>query len=164
MDLEQFGLEELLLAAIKSEMESKAVYEHLARQVPNAYLSDKLRFIAREEQKHREFLEGVFKMQIQKPLGELPLSSPVPLPEVTVSQPYVPASEVIFQAMKAEEAASDFYRSLAERFQGDSETRETLIYLSQMEMGHYKLLEVEKAHLDSSEDYEVEWEMMHAGP
>lgn len=164
MDITKYSLEDLLKAAIKSEMESKAVYEHLAKKVPNAFLTDKLNFIAGEEQKHREFLEGVYKMHIQEPIGELPIDSPVPLPEITINQPMVPASEVMFQAMKAEEAASDFYKSLSERFQGDEKTKETLIYLSQMELGHYRLLEVEKEYLEQEEDYEVEWEMMHAGP
>lgn len=164
MDISQYSLEDLLKAAIKSEMESKAVYEHLAGKVPNAFLADKLRFIAGEEQKHREFLENVFKMHLQKPVDELPIDSPVPLPEIAINQPTVPASEVMFQAMKAEEAASDFYRSLSDRFKGDEKTKETLIYLAQMELGHYRLLEVEKEHLDLAEDYEVEWEMMHAGP
>lgn len=164
MEIEEFSLEDLLKAAIKSEMESKAVYEHLASQVPNAFLSDKLRFIAAEEQKHREFLEGVFKMHLQKEVGELPIDSPVPLPEIAINQPSVPASEIMRQAMNAEEAASDFYRSLSERFQGDERTKETMIYLAQMEIGHYKLLEVEKEHLEVSEDYEVQWDMMHVGP
>ncbi|MEA3559798.1 MAG: ferritin family protein [Candidatus Thermoplasmatota archaeon] len=159
MDITDFNLEDLLLAAIKSEMESKAVYEYLANKVPGAFLSDKLRFIAQEEQKHREFLEGVFKMYIQKPVGELPLESPVPLPEISIDQPFIQASDVMFQAMKAEEAASDFYRSLSERFDKDEKTKETLIYLAQMELGHYRLLEVEKEHLENTEDYEIQWEM-----
>ncbi len=164
MDLQRYSLDELLKAAIKSEMESKAVYEYMAGKVPNAFLSDKLRFIANEEQKHREFLEEVYRTHLGKPVGELPMDSPVPLPGISISEPYVMASDVMYQAMEAEKGASDFYGSLAERFQGDEKTKETLIYLSKMEMGHYRLLEVEKEHLDSTENYEFEWEMMHAGP
>ncbi|MGA1820049.1 MAG: ferritin family protein [Thermoplasmatota archaeon] len=162
MDLSRYSMEELLLAAIKSEVESAAVYNQLASKVTNGFLSDKLMFIAGEERKHQDFLESVYRMNVQKE-PVLPLSTPVPLPEISVSTPSVPPSEVMFQAMTAEQAASDFYASLAGMFE-DPETRRMLEYLSQMEIGHYKLLELEKEHLDREEEYEIEWEMMHAGP
>lgn len=163
MNLEEYGMKELLLAAIKSEVESRDVYLQLASRVNNAFLSDKLRFIADEEEKHRDYLESIYKMELQETDIELPESSPVPLPEVKVDTPMVPASEVMGQAMKAEIAASDFYSSLTKRFQ-DQEVVNTLNYLSKMEIGHYKLLEIEKEHLESQEDYEIEWDMMHIGP
>jgi len=162
MDLSNYSIGDLLLAAIKSEVESEAVYNQLASKVINGFLSDKLRFIASEEKKHKEFLESVYRMNIQKE-PVLPRSTPVPLPEISVSTPMVPASDIMFQAMNAEQAASEFYGSLAERFE-DQETRKMLQYLSQMEVGHYRLLELEKEQLDREEEYEIEWEMMHAGP
>lgn len=162
MDISSYSLDDLLIAAIKSEVDSRAVYLQLADKVNNGFLSDKLKFIAEEEKKHQEFLESVYKMNIQKE-PHLPGSSPVPLPEITVSSNMVPASEIVEQAMKAEEAASDFYSSLAERFE-DKEIKKMLFYLSQMEVGHYKLLELEKEQLDREEEYEIEWEMMHVGP
>ncbi|MGA1848831.1 MAG: ferritin-like domain-containing protein [Thermoplasmatota archaeon] len=163
MELDNYSLEELLLAAIKSEVESKGVYTQLSKKVDNAYLSDKLLFIAAEEQKHRDFLESVYKMNFQKE-AVLPDSSPVPLPEVRVDQGMVMASEIMLQAMAAEEAASKFYGYLSGKHELDDETRKTLDYLSSMEMGHYRLLEIEKQQLDQQEEYEFEWEMMHAGP
>jgi len=163
MDLDNYSLEELLLAAIRSEVESKGVYTQLSKKVDNAYLSDKLLFIAGEEQKHRDFLESVYKMNFQKD-AVLPETSPVPLPEVRVDKGMVMASEVMLQAMAAEEAASKFYSYLSGKQELDDETKSTLEYLSSMEMGHYRLLEIEKQHLDKQEEYEFEWEMMHAGP
>jgi rubrerythrin len=155
-------MEDLLLAAIKSEVDSEATYIKLANKVKNGFLSDKLRFIAKEEKKHNEFLTSVYKMNMQKePI--LPDASPVPLPEVNVSSNMIPPSDIIFQAMKAEEAASEFYRAISERFE-DEETKKMLIYLADMEIGHYKLLELEKEQLDREEEYEIEWEMMHIGP
>jgi len=162
MDLSKYSIGDLLLAAIKSEVESKAVYTQLASKVNNGFLSDKLMFIASEEKKHKDFLESVYKMNIQKE-PVLPESTPVPIPEISVSTPTVPVSEILFQAMKAEQAASEFYGSLAGRFE-DLETKKMLEYLSQMEIGHYKLLELEKEQMDKEEEYEIEWEMMHAGP
>lgn len=162
MDISSYGLEDLLLAAIKSEVDSEAIYIKLADKVKNGFLSDKLRFIAKEERKHNELLTSVYKMNMQKePI--LPDTSPVPLPEVNVSSNMVPPSDIIFQAMKAEEAACEFYKALADRFDID-ETKKMLIYLADMENGHYKLLELEKEQLDREEEYEIEWEMMHVGP
>jgi rubrerythrin len=162
MDISQYGLEDLLLAAIKSEVDSESIYRQLADKVNNGFLSDKLIFIAKEEMKHRDFLESVYKMNMQKD-PQLPDVSPVPLPEVQVSSNMVPPSEIIFQSMKAEEAASEFYASLSEKFE-DDETKKMLLYLSRMETGHYQLLELEKEQLDKEEEYEIEWEMMHIGP
>jgi rubrerythrin len=163
MELDKYSLEELLLAAIKSEVDSKGVYTQLARKVDNAFLADKLLFIADEEQKHRDFLESVYRMNFQKD-ATLPDTSPVPLPDVRIEPGTVMASEVMLQAMAAEEAASQFYMYMAGKHELDDETKKTLDYLSSMEMGHYRLLEIEKQQLDQQEEYEFEWEMMHAGP
>jgi rubrerythrin len=162
MDISSFNLEDLLLAAIKSEVDSEATYLQLSNKVNNGFLSDKLRFIAAEEKKHRELLESIYKMKMQKQ-PRLPQTSPVPLPKIELTSNMVPPSEIIFQSMKAELAASDFYQSLAERFE-DNDTKNMLIYLSDMEIGHFKLLELEKEQLDREEEYEIEWEMMHIGP
>ena len=163
MELKGFGMKELLLAAIKSEIESREVYLHLAGKVNNGFLADKLRFIADEEMKHKDYIESIYKMQFQEGIPDLPTESSVPLPEVKIDKPTVPASEVMMQAMEAELAASDFYSSLSTLFK-DSEIVTTLGYLAKMEIGHYKLLEIEKEYLESQEDYDIGWDMMHAGP
>jgi rubrerythrin len=162
MDISSYGTEDLLLAAIKSEVESEAIYLQLAEKVKSGFLSDRLRFIAREEKKHNEFLTSVYKMQLQKE-PVLPERTPVPLPEVKIGSSSVPPSDIIYQAMTAEDAAAEFYKALANRFE-DKDTKDMLVYLSDMEIGHYKLLELEKEKLDREEEYEIEWEMMHIGP
>ena len=53
VDLKKYTLEELLLAAMKSEIESHTVYTTIADQVKNGLLKDKLKFLAKEEEKHR---------------------------------------------------------------------------------------------------------------
>ena len=163
MNIARYGLKDLLLAAVKSEVESREVYLQVAGKVNNAFLADRLRFIAEEELKHQDYLESVFRMQFQEDVPDLPETTPVPLPEVHVDRPFVQASSILTQAMEAEQAAADFYESLSDRFD-DNEIRSTLIYISRMEITHYRLLEIERDHLQSTEDYEMEWEMMHAGP
>ncbi|MCK4266784.1 MAG: Rubrerythrin, partial [Thermoplasmata archaeon] len=61
MDLSEYSLEEIYLSAIKSEVDSGAAYLKLAQVVNNAFLSEKLRFLASEEQRHREMLEKAYR-------------------------------------------------------------------------------------------------------
>lgn len=164
MDLKRFQMDELLLTAIKSEAEAKDLYTMLSEKVKGAYLKDKLLFIASEEVKHRDFLEKVFTVSFPGREIVLPSESVVPLPEIEIPKGEVAASEVMDKAMNAEKAASDFYLALSEMFEGDEDTMKTLVYLSSMEMGHYRLLEMEKDRLEAEEDYNFEWEMMHVGP
>jgi rubrerythrin len=161
MDLGTFSLEDLLLAAIKSEIESKSVYEKLAGKIQNAFLKDKLQFLASEEEKHRKVVESIFRKKIPNKAISLPEKSPVPLPKINTEGL---VSEVFESAMQAEMAAYDFYNGLSEKFANDSEMKRSMVYLAMMEMGHYKLLELEKETLDRYEDYETAWPSMHLGP
>ncbi len=61
MKLSNISLEDLLLSAIKSEVESKKIYEDLARKVKNFMLKDRFKFLADEEEKHRAFFEWLYK-------------------------------------------------------------------------------------------------------
>jgi rubrerythrin len=164
MDLKKFNMEQLLLAAIKSEIDSHDVYNTLSLKVKTAYLVQKLGRLADEEKKHRLFLEEVFKITFPKKKIKVPKTTPVPLPSITVEDknPYV--STVLESAMVAEKAAKDFYTSLAIRFPKDKEISEGLASLAQMEAGHYKVLEIEVEKLKTQEDYLIDWPMMHSGP
>jgi rubrerythrin len=163
MDLDEFSVEDLLLAAIMSEIESSNVYNKLADTVSNAFLKDRLRFLAEEEVKHQTFLEGVFKRTLPGKDIVLPDVSPVPLPFILVDEKSVMVSEVMEKAMVAEKVAHDFYMMMAERFD-DTDLRKKLQYLAKMEMGHYRLLELEMESMRELEDYIVHWPMMHSGP
>ncbi len=46
MDLSKFDEHTLLLAALRSEIDSKVVYKQVADRVKNALLKDKLKFLA----------------------------------------------------------------------------------------------------------------------
>ena len=163
MDLHNFKLDDLLLAAIKSEEESKQFYTKLTKKTKNGLLQDKLEFLAKEEEKHRQFVEDVYKNHFPGRDIKIPPTSPVPLPVVELKQD-MPLSKLLYEAMKAEMAASDFYISLAKKFEEGTKLHNTLLYFADMEKGHYKILETEKESMERFEEADVYWPMVHAGP
>lgn len=164
MDLSKYSIMELFLSALRSEINSREVYSKLASEVKNAFLKDKLKFLATEEEKHRIFLEEAFHENFPGKDIVLPERTPVPLPEIKKPDENVLVSEVLMSAMEAEKAAHDFYNSFANRFAADSDMKKTLEYFAAMEMGHYKLLEIEKENMLRFESYDQYWPMMHVGP
>src|SRR5512136_6339 len=115
--------------AIGSEKDSFELYSKLASSVKDAFLKDRLSFIANEELKHGDYLTGLYKLTVKKDLVRLPDRSEVPLPEVKIPPGVTMASGIVYQAMTAEKAASDFYLALSELFEGEDQTRRTLEYL-----------------------------------
>ena len=163
MNLDSFKLDELLLTAIKSEIESNKLYRKIAKKTENGLLQDKLEFLAKEEDKHRLFVEEVYKNYFPKKEIKLPKETPVPLPEIEINED-MPVSKLLKSAMNAEKHAHDFYESLAERFESGSKIHNTLLYFADMETGHYKILEMEKESMERFEEADVYWPMMHVGP
>ena len=163
MDLSQYTMEDLLLSAIKAEVEARDMYQSLASEVPNAFLKSRLLFLSDEEDKHRFFIENAYKKQFPDKELQLPETTPVPMPEIKMGSD-VPVSEVFESAMEAEMAAHDFYMDMAGMFGDDVPLKNGFEYLASMEMGHYKLLELEREELARMEDVEMGWEMMHLGP
>lgn len=163
MDLSAFDIEDLLLAAIKSEADSNKLYTRMAKKTKNELLKDKLLFLANEEEKHKNFIEEVCMNHFPNKEIILPKTTPVPLPEVKFSED-TPMSKLLSQAMNAEQAASKFYKSLAGRFEEGTKLYNTLIYFSDMEIGHFKLLETEKESMERFEEGDVYWPMVHVGP
>jgi rubrerythrin len=163
MDLNEFDLGDLLLAAMKSEVESNKLYTKMKKKTKNGLLQDKLEFLAQEEEKHRQFIEDIYRNHYPDNEVILPRETPVPLPEVKFSKD-TPLSILLKEAMNAEKSASDFYRSLAERFEEGTKLHNTLIYFSKMEIGHYKILETEKESMEHFEEGDVYWPMVHVGP
>jgi rubrerythrin len=163
MDLNSFELEELLLSAIKSEEESSKLYKKIMKKTKNGLLQDKLKFLAKEEEKHKAFIEDVYMNHFPGKKIYLPLITPVPLPVIKITKE-TPLSVLLSEAMNAEDAASNFYKSLAERFEKGSKINNTLLYFSDMEIGHYKILEQERYSMQRFEEDDVYWPMMHVGP
>jgi rubrerythrin len=163
MDLSSFSLEELFLAAIKSEIESNKLYKNMAKKTKNGLLEDKLIFLANEEEKHRQYVEDTYRNHFPENKIIIPTVSPVPLPEIKMTEDK-PLSKLLKEAMNAELAASEFYKNLAGRFEQGTKLNSTLLYFSDMETGHYKILEMEKESMERFEEGDVYWPMVHAGP
>jgi rubrerythrin len=163
MDLRSFSLEDVLLAAMKSEVESKTVYEALAERVENAFLKDRLLFLSHEEEKHRVFIEHLYRQKMSAKEYILPDKTPVPVPFLRLPAEPVPLSQVFESAMGAERASHDFYEEVAELFE-DIQIKTTLLYFADMEMGHYRILNDELKTLKRFEDFDTEWPMMNMGP
>lgn len=164
MDLDKYTTEDLILTALRAELDARAVYETLAGGVRNAYLKGRLEFLASEEEKHERYLDGLYRTEFPEREPQVPATTPVPLPEVRIPTEQVPISEVLSQAMAAEKAAADFYGSMATRWAEATEQREVLLYFSKMETGHYRLLETEMQAAAEFEDFDQFWPLMHAGP
>ena len=73
-------------------------------------------------------------------------------------------SKLLAEGMKAEKSASNFYKSLAGRFEEGCKIYNTLMYFSDMEIGHFKILEMEKESMERFEEGDVYWPMVHVGP
>jgi len=163
LNLDNYDLEDLLLSAIKSEVDSSTLYLKIAKKTKNGLLQDKLEFLSKEEDKHRLFVEDVYKNHFPDKEIKLPKETPVPSPEIEINDE-MPVSKLLKNAMKAEEHAHDFYESLAERFESGSKIHNTLLYFADMEKGHYKILEMEKESMERFEEADVYWPMIHVGP
>jgi rubrerythrin len=163
LNLDKYNLEELLLTAIKSEVDSNKYYLNIAKKTENGLLQDKLEFLAKEEEKHRLFIEDVYKNHFPDKEIKLPKETPVPLPKIDINEDS-PVSKLIKNAMEAEKSARDFYQSLSGYFEHNSKIHNTLLYFADMEYGHYKILKMEKESMDRFEEADVYWPMMHIGP
>ncbi len=164
MDLSKYSLEELFVTAIKAEIGSREAYSILSGITKNAFLKDRLKFLAAEEEKHRQFLENEFKKHLPGTEIVLPEYSPVPLPEIDVSDETAPMSQILQQAMDAELAAYEFYIEFAKYVQGKKDLVLTLGYFAKMEQGHYELLKLEKASAEEFEVFDEYNPLMHVGP
>lgn len=164
MDLRKYTLEDLLLAALKSEIESNDIYTKIAKQVKNGLLKDKLKFLASEEQKHQAFIEQVYKAKFPKKTIHIPKTTSVPLPPLVFLDEETSLSTLLKSAMQAEKSAHEFYQELSKQFTKDKKIRNTLSYFADMELQHYKILEIEKESMDRFEEADVYWDMVHVGP
>ncbi len=165
MDLKKYTLEELLLAAMKSEIESYTVYTTIAAKVKNGLLKDKFKFLAQEEKKHHGFIEQLFKAKFPKKNIVIPATTPVPLPPLIIPDEDTSLGTILKNAMTAEQAAHDFYQSLSQQFtKNDASIRNTLQYFADMELQHYRILEIEKESMDRFEQADIYWDMVHVGP
>lgn len=178
MDLTQYSKKDIILSALKSEIESEKAYLEMAKKVKNFLLADRLKFLAEEEKKHAVYLKGLFKSEFPGEQPKVPDTSVIPLPEIDLTDESLKISELLEQAKSAEDVAATFYSSMISIFAdpGSSESddqsekerletvRESLLYLATMEIGHSRILETEAEHARQNEHDTMEWDMIHVGP
>lgn len=154
-------LKRLLEMALRSEIDSKDIYERASNMTKNALLKEKFNFLASEEAKHRIMIENIIKMKFPNEEINIPESTEVPLPKVSVTEKD-PISKLLTQAMNAEMETSRFYANIAKQL--DEENASLMQYLSSIEMSHYYFLQAERDLALKFENYDQYFEMMHVGP
>lgn len=178
MDLSQYGRKEILLTALKAEIESEKAYRDMANRVRNQLLSDRLMFLAREENKHAAYVKSLYKEEFLGEEPEVPEELLIPLPEIDIENKALKMSELFEQSIEAEKTASVFYSSMISIFHESqydnpedkdlqrrlNNVRGSLLYLATMEMGHARMLETEAEFARQQEQNEEGWDMIHLGP
>jgi len=147
--------------ALRAEIDSRDIYQKASTMTKNALLKEKFNFLSGEEAKHRVLIENIIKMKFPNEEIEIPESTEVPLPKITISGKD-PISKLLTQAMDAEKETSKFYANIAKQL--DEENASLMQYLSSIEMSHYYFLQAEKDLILKFENYDQYFEMMHVGP
>lgn len=155
---------DLILMALKSEIDSERIYRTLAQRLENAFLKMKLTFLADEEKKHKEYFETFFKETFPGKPMDLPETDFAPLPDIDIEDENVPASAILRRAKQSEKAAHDFYMELSKLFADNMKMSNMLTFFASMEMIHYAILDEELKNIERDEDYLGEWPMTHVGP
>ncbi len=135
-------VENIFSIATTREMEANAFYNRAAKSAKDESVRRLFTELAQEEMGHYELLEKLrhdpsFPMRFQAP------SSDYRLAEITDLPPFredMAPRDAIALAMKKEQQAADFYRSLASRA-SDVSIKDMLANLANMELGHKRRLE-----------------------
>lgn len=166
IDIQGISFEELLGAAARAEENSREVYDFLAKNAKTFVTADRFRFLAAEEQKHEEFVRGLYEKTFDGRELVVPEETPVPIPFI-VYDDGSDESELIEQAMGAELAAKEVYEkmaALARKENRDPEVSATLDYLASMEQNHHDILESELTRVKEFEEFDDYFPGMHVGP
>lgn len=142
---------ELLAMAVKAEIEANKTYSEIASTLTNPLLQEKFQWLAKEENKHKEILEKLFR--ILNPGEDIPLPDKVNedlLPSIHIT-PSSTLVDILYQAMESEKRAESFYINLSKRF--ENLQKKILEYLSKVEHSHSTMLMSEYALAQDFEDY-----------
>ncbi|MBI5000972.1 MAG: hypothetical protein HZB92_05540 [Euryarchaeota archaeon] len=145
-ELSDYSMEEIYLAAIKSETEANGVYSKLAAQMKGDLLKARLLRLADDENKHATVLIQMFLKDFPGMSLNIPDKSPIPLPDIKDPMLYTPC-DVLESAIKAEWGAMEFYGAFSDIVKADAVKAMTLEYFYTMELGHMRLLEIELAYM-----------------
>lgn len=140
--MDTLELEKVFSLAISREIESHEFYKKVARQAKNPAVKTLFEELAREEMGHMEFLEG-FKadptkmMKISAPPANYKIAEATKTPKLSID---MKPSDAIALAMKKEQEAVEFYRSLG-KVCIDKNTCNIFENLANMELSHKNKLE-----------------------
>ena len=151
IDVSTGSVKDLLGYSIRAEMDSNKVYSELADRVSNPLLKEKFRWLAFEENKHKEILMKLHTALFPNQAIQIPEDPSKDLFKPIDVAPSTSLTDILLQAMEAEKFAEDFYASLADRVE-DGQKR-LLHYLSKVEHSHYLMLKTEYDAVQDFEDY-----------
>ena len=147
----QLSVRQLLEMASRAEMDANRIYSDLAQSLKNPLLKEKFQWLAFEENKHKESLAKLFSTLFREEKMEIPDNTDEALLPSINFTPSSSLVDILYQAMKAEEAAGDFYLSLAQKVSDPQQ--KILKYLSHVEHSHYTMLKSEYIMAQEFEDY-----------
>jgi rubrerythrin len=145
------SVKDLMGYAIRSEMDSNEAYSKLAGRVSNPLLKEKFRWLAFEENKHKEILMKLHSALFPNQTVVIPDEPSAELFKSIDVDPASPLLDILLQAMESEKAAEDFYGRLADRVENSK--KRLLHYLSKVEHTHYMMLKTEYDAVQDFEDY-----------
>ena len=158
MEISHHGLSDLMLAAIKAEIESRELYSAVASRAASETVKERLDLLAREEARHEAFLRRHFEAEFPGKAVALPDRTKVPLPVLRYVRGMTPI-DTLESAVGAEAAAADFYSSLALRKGLSAELSRGLGLLANMERSHFEILRLELESMRTFEGFDVYGEL-----
>jgi rubrerythrin len=151
LDIATSSVKDLMGYAIRSEMDSNGAYTKLSDRVSNPLLKEKFRWLAFEENNHKEILTKLHKALFPNQTIVIPDKPSLELFKSIDVAPSSSLLDILLQAIESEKTAEDFYARLADRVQNGK--KRLLQYLSKVEHSHYLMLKAEYDAVQDFEDY-----------
>ncbi len=135
-------IEDILSMAVTREIEAYEFYKQVSEKVSDKEVKKIFKELSDEELGHRDFLEKlklepVMMKKIEPPKADYKVAEATELPHFSLD---MKPADAIALAMKKEQQAVEFYRSMAES-SGDNEIKEKFNNLASMELNHKHRLE-----------------------
>jgi len=129
-------------------------------------MKEKLKFLQKEEKKHQQIVEALYKKMFpNRKMDQIEKSLVPRLALVLKEDSTVP--DLLELAMEAEKTAEEFYDFMSQEVE-ERGAQEIFQYLSVMEHGHYSLLKGEYELCLNDEQYyqrdDFQYDMVHVGP
>ncbi len=137
-------IKDVLISAIKNEIESERMYEALRKAIKSPFLNETLKYLVEEERKHLLYLEDFYRKRFGEEVS-IPEKTDMDIVPVELYEKSGALKGILYileEAMRFERESAEFYRQTAKKFT-DDKTRMIFDYLAQMEEGHYNMLKME---------------------